>query len=790
MGLLKKLTPRGFTPRRSRAAKEDQHTPKSSITRTANAVIGSVAATSAKVAIGGASAVGKVLSTSVQITTDAVNLGVSSITGTPLRGVVPRASDESVEARTAEENFFTAAAGWPASAQWAYGWPSPPSLMAAGAGASPDGGTPIGELRVEVLEAELAKLHGNEKGGDLLSPPDPYAVVLFEGLAARTHQFVDERRPRWGDASARAFRLPIRRPYSQVCVCIKDSDTDHPEGGSSADDEDIGRIVLNVGSLVSDTVYDGWFALEHGADRMPSDRGARGARGYVRLRVSVSFISERARMLHYLRAPTAFEVPLVSASCRKSVAYAHRGLEEEKEYQTHICKANVVEVLEVLEELIELSSPVLDVVLWRNAKVSGAALALWQLLAFVPQFLPAVVPLLGLAALRAKLSASPPDSPLYVQPSVLSLALILLVGRRIGGAIGRGLGLDGIAGEPFWYSPPDAEGVPGVVRRPRIPTRLVSGILNARPSLSEAQAATAVQCVQRGRVARRRVAIAPRKVSPTRATIIDEQASWVEARVEAAEQTSEAGQRKVADVLKGTGSYARYVSSLTFSAAAAADPLAVIFTPVQHVLTVVLVPIRFTRRVLRGDDRALTTLLAVLLAGCTLVLALLPLLFSWQTVFVLAFRALGILLLGPQNPMLLRYLHAAIESRQAEGEQRAKAKASNSVLHVRSLPLFPFLRSRFKPDPRFSRAYPLVKTTDAQRATVRTTSFVDPRRAVHEWCEIGRDAEGEVRRLAPAAYELYEAALALMRWWLGKRGRGCWVLYQDDLALETDFGID
>ena len=61
--------------------------------------------------------------------------------------------------------------------------------------------------------------------------------------------------PLWGPASPRAFRFPVHQPYSNLYIALKDEQV----GG---DDVDIGRVTIELGSLVSGTVYDAWFSLQ------------------------------------------------------------------------------------------------------------------------------------------------------------------------------------------------------------------------------------------------------------------------------------------------------------------------------------------------------------------------------------------------------------------------------------------------------------------------------------------------------------------------------------------------
>ena len=144
----------------------------------------------------------------------------------------------------------------------------------------------IGELCVEVLEAE--RLPKMDSG---FGSADPYAIVLFEGTAARTSTIKQSRSPQWTCGTARAFRFPVRCPYSCVYVALKDEDV----VGSN---EVIGRVIIELGSLYARTQYDCWLPLARSNLRHPGRMGA------VRLRYSVCFHSNRERILGYVRPPS------------------------------------------------------------------------------------------------------------------------------------------------------------------------------------------------------------------------------------------------------------------------------------------------------------------------------------------------------------------------------------------------------------------------------------------------------------------------------------------------------
>ena len=184
------------------------------VTKGTATAVGTAAVKSAAVAKDATSGATGVAVAGLSLTKDAASMGLSlakdaadksinvakdgakmakKITRRSLRKPV---TDEMVEEATSAERWFTAAGGWQESATWAEQSPAPPALTVKGAAGAAASGA-IGELRVEVLEAELAD---KARSADFLSAPDPYAVVLFESTAARTR--------------ARATALDARPPCS------------------------------------------------------------------------------------------------------------------------------------------------------------------------------------------------------------------------------------------------------------------------------------------------------------------------------------------------------------------------------------------------------------------------------------------------------------------------------------------------------------------------------------------------------------------------------------------------
>ena len=104
-----------------------------------------------------------------------------------------------------------------------------------------------------------------EAGGlpnlDTFSLTDAYVVVLFEQCAARTCTIHDDLDPKWHAEAPRGFRLPIRRPYSTLFVCVLDDDGDSAMCAIVDDDDPIGRVVIQPCNLRPHTTIDCWWPL-------------------------------------------------------------------------------------------------------------------------------------------------------------------------------------------------------------------------------------------------------------------------------------------------------------------------------------------------------------------------------------------------------------------------------------------------------------------------------------------------------------------------------------------------
>lgn len=100
-------------------------------------------------------------------------------------------------------------------------------------------------LRLEVLEAKgLPKT-------DICSACDPYALVVHEGVAARTVAVLNTSSPRWPPGWPRAFKFPIVHPSSLVQIALMDDD----RGSGVKLDDPLGRVVLSLAGRFPRTEY-------------------------------------------------------------------------------------------------------------------------------------------------------------------------------------------------------------------------------------------------------------------------------------------------------------------------------------------------------------------------------------------------------------------------------------------------------------------------------------------------------------------------------------------------------
>ena len=341
----------------------------------------------------------------------------SRIVDPPYRGMVELTRNElqrACDAPTPDGFYYTPAAGWPSvvAAHSRRGrhvccqtlMDEPASEEAAAGGGAE---AVVGELCVEVLEcAGLPNL-------DTFSRTDAYALVLFEGCAARTCAIESELEPMWHAEAPRAFRLPIRSASSTLFVAILDDDS---ALGALHDDDPVGRVLIQPTSLRPRSRVDAWWPLQHRAvGERPGERGA------VRLRLCATWRVERELLLAPARllraslaadAPPDFTLHLASRRALAAADYAYVGREPERRYAWAVLRANLAEIARAALGLKHLVHVAREVLFWRRPRASLALLVGWQALTFYPQYIPATCPLLLLLLLDSTHAAASAAAPL------------------------------------------------------------------------------------------------------------------------------------------------------------------------------------------------------------------------------------------------------------------------------------------------------------------------------------------------------------------------------------------
>ena len=221
----------------------------------------------------------------------------------------PRPPDEEIEERTPEHRWWTPERGWDDKTQgWDYKKKPPKNVMPPACerpSLYPESDDVIGELRVEVLEAEGLT-------GDAFSAADGYALLVFEGCVATTNVVWNQGDPAWSSkASYRAFIFPVLHPHSTLCIALMESDAHETAGLIRHFDNDdvLGRVTIRLGSLYASTVYDVWYPLGNNSseykDYIPGNvaqvsRALEKGVPAIRLRYSIHFHSYQKRTLGYL----------------------------------------------------------------------------------------------------------------------------------------------------------------------------------------------------------------------------------------------------------------------------------------------------------------------------------------------------------------------------------------------------------------------------------------------------------------------------------------------------------
>ena len=295
-------------------------------------------------------------------------------------------TEEEVVQRTPAEHWFKPATGWPSDVEaWntSDGYAAPNHLMPTEKEAPSLFATrikPVGELRIEVLAAK-----GLVISDTITRASDPYAVVLFEGYAARSGPVEYTTSPRWHPTkTARAFCFPVTTPYSCAYVSLMDEDYPDP-------DDPLGRVVLEMGTLISGTEYDAWFPVQ--MSRLVAPKGHK---GWLRLRYSVRYTSERARLLRYVTPPTPkpFIVPFAAHHYLRDATFAYTGKDPPRHYTWRTFSSYLKEICDTVDTiLMDTVDATADLMFWRGTTALLSLLVCigYQYLVSYPRYLPAAM---------------------------------------------------------------------------------------------------------------------------------------------------------------------------------------------------------------------------------------------------------------------------------------------------------------------------------------------------------------------------------------------------------------
>ena len=162
----------------------------------------------------------------------------------------------------------------------------------------------IGSLSIEVLGAV-----GFQKF-DRFTKPNAFVNLVCGDSEFVTDVIPSTNSPMWPSFSKRAAVFPIFHSYARLFIGVF-----HEVKKEKVNDRFLGRTIVDVSALRSNSLYDVWMPLKSSAfvyDRKP--------RGAIHIRFSVHWFNERSVILSYLSAPQDGElttVPITSSDPKK-----------------------------------------------------------------------------------------------------------------------------------------------------------------------------------------------------------------------------------------------------------------------------------------------------------------------------------------------------------------------------------------------------------------------------------------------------------------------------------------
>ena len=422
-----------------------------------------------------------------------------------------------------------------------------------------------------------------------------------------------------------------------------------------------------LGPLVPGTVYDGWYFLQY--ENVLRHAGARGA---LRLRISVRYTSERARLLAYVLPPAdvappgaATVVPFTSRRLWRSAQLAAHGKKALHVYDEEVLKAYIVELSGLLDETLEQLGAVRDLIFWKTPLLSCLAMLQLQLLVSYPVLLPAALALTPIFFLHRNLMQCEEVGPICAQPSVASLLCSLVLGTRP-----RPLTVEPAPckASEWMYASSDGHSSEEESEEQK----------EKRWSLGKKQRRHAHHAgwleVLGAGASRKGILDSPLLGGGSEGALHDERLRLLQQAAQRGEKAAAAA----AEALEGRkaalakGHFGALTSGdlgkLGTGVVASLNPLAGVLGGVQPILGQALRGLRSTKRMLTWTDRALT--LWLLLGCCALssLLALLGLLVPWGPVLRWGARLAGALLLGPHMLFVGRWLERRAAAAAAKEE--------------------------------------------------------------------------------------------------------------------------
>lgn len=527
-----------------------------------------------------------------------------------------------VDEPTPEANFFTPPHGWPEvsahedSRKW-----QPPDLLMPLQSEFPEHfpkqSDIIGELKIEVLQATgLPKLMQ-------FGRMDPYAVLLFEGCAARSATDFNSRNPMWVSSSARGFKFPVTCPFSILYIALKDEDN-----AIYNYDDDIGWVAVELNDLRPSTLYDCNFPLQSGNPL----KNHKGGRGLLRLRISVTYRSDQARLGAYLNHTPLYCIPFVSDEKRSNSTFAYRGKAERRTFRWEVLTGHINEMREAVLGVVYVTKAFF---FYKSPFLSIFICILWQVAVSHPWVFLGSPPLVIFGCLVRNYlyeSADPEVTPLIISKPTVVDVFLSLFGRRIPPLIANARDHehddDDVSEGDVDTDEEDDE------KAKKRAKKKDKGASSMMPSIDVYEYAKKMSDVVMGS-------------EPG----LDQELTKLKLEVE--EQLEEEWDGEANASTEGFGY----------------RPFSSVLGPVQMHLGKVLVYVRMSRRIMGWDDRILSLqlsvallILAALLIGLGYLLSLIP----WGWVFHIFWRLFGLAVFGPH----MYWVGKHVEGKQAEWKAR------------------------------------------------------------------------------------------------------------------------